>query len=81
LAEVRRARLGALAPIAVVEIVGGATVVLTSLAIVWARVSGTPAQHQMLSLTVAAALTGLNVAVLMTLGLSFLRGLRGRFGR
>ncbi|SRR6266498_4782972 len=73
LAQARRARLRALAPIAFVENVGGAAVVLTIIAALWARVSETSPQHQVLSLTVASALTGLTVAVLMALGLCFFR--------
>src|SRR2546426_9563693 len=73
LAQARRARLRALAPITFVENVGGAAVVLTIIAALWARVSETSPQHQVLSLTVASALTGLTVSVLMALGLCFFR--------
>jgi hypothetical protein len=68
LAQARRARLRALAPITFVESVGGAAVVLAIVVALWDRLSETPPQYQVLSMTVAAALTGLTVAVLMTLG-------------
>lgn len=73
LAQARRARLMALAPITIVENVGGAAVVLTIVTALWARMSETPPQYQALALTVATALTALTVAVLTTLGLSSFR--------
>jgi hypothetical protein len=71
LAQARRARRLALAPITFVENVGGAAVVLIFVAALWARVSETSPQLHVFSLTLASALTGLAVAVLMTLGLCF----------
>ena len=73
LAQARRRRLRALAPIAFVENAGGAAVVLTIIAALWARVPETSPQHHGLALTVVTAMTGLAVAVLMTVGLCIFR--------
>ena len=64
LVQARRARLRALAPIAFVENVCGAAVVLTIVAALWSHVPDMPAQQRMLSLTIASAVTGLSLAVL-----------------
>src|SRR5262245_15396436 len=76
LAQVRRARLRALAPITFVENVGGTVVVLTIVTALWAHMSETPPQYQALSVTVASVLTALIVVVLTTLGLSSFRDRR-----